>query len=51
MDIKETKWGSVDWIHLPQDTDKWLALVNTVMSLNVPYNAENFSNDCGTTAF
>jgi len=26
----------VDWIHLAQDRNQWLALVNTVMNLRVP---------------
>jgi hypothetical protein len=32
MDLKK----GADWIHLPQDRDRWRALVNTVMSLRVP---------------
>jgi hypothetical protein len=32
------KWdvGSVDWIKLAQDRDRWRALVNAVMNLGVP---------------
>jgi len=26
----------VDWIHLAEDRDQWLAVVNTVMNLRVP---------------
>jgi hypothetical protein len=33
MDLREICWGSVDWIQLAQDRDRWQALVNTVMSL------------------
>jgi hypothetical protein len=33
MDIKETGWEDVDWIHLAQDRDLWWALVNTVINL------------------
>jgi hypothetical protein len=35
MDLREIGWGSVDWIHLAQDRDRWRALVNTVMNLRV----------------
>jgi hypothetical protein len=36
MDLREIGWGSKDWIELPQERDKWRALVNTVMNLRVP---------------
>jgi hypothetical protein len=35
-------FGDVDWIHWAQDRDRWRALVNTVMNLQVPQNAGNF---------
>jgi hypothetical protein len=35
MDLEETGWGSVDWIQLAQDRDRWRVLVNTVMDLRV----------------
>jgi hypothetical protein len=35
MDLMEFGWRSVDWIQLGQDRDRWQALVNTVMSLQV----------------
>jgi hypothetical protein len=34
--LGEIGFGDVDWIHLAQNTDKWRALVNTVMNLRVP---------------
>jgi hypothetical protein len=34
--ILEIGWGSVDWVGLAQDRDKWRALVNAVMNLRVP---------------
>jgi hypothetical protein len=35
MDLRETDWGSVEWIHLAQDRGRWRAFVNTVMNLRV----------------
>jgi hypothetical protein len=35
MDLRESGWGSVDWIQLAEDRDRWRALVNTVMNLRV----------------
>jgi hypothetical protein len=35
MDLGEIGWGSVDWIQLAQDRDRWRAVVNTVMNLRV----------------
>jgi hypothetical protein len=33
MDLRQIGWGSVDWIQLAQDRDRWQALVNTVVNL------------------
>jgi hypothetical protein len=33
IDLRETSWGSVDWIRLAQDRDRWRAVVSTVMIL------------------
>jgi hypothetical protein len=35
IDLREIGWGSVDWIQLAQDRDRWRALVNTMMNLRV----------------
>jgi hypothetical protein len=35
MELREIGWGSVEWIQLAQDRDRWRALVNTVMNLRV----------------
>jgi hypothetical protein len=35
MDLRQIGWGSVDWIHLAQDSDRWRAVVNAVMNLRV----------------
>jgi hypothetical protein len=36
MDHREIGFGDVDWIHLAQDRDRWLAVVNTEMNLRGP---------------
>jgi hypothetical protein len=36
MDLREIRWGGMDWIDLTQDKDQWRTLVNTVMNLRVP---------------
>jgi hypothetical protein len=36
MDLREIGFGYVDWIHLAQNRDRWWAVVNTVMNLQVP---------------
>jgi hypothetical protein len=36
MYLVEVGWGDVDWIGLAQDTDKWRALVNSLLNLRVP---------------
>jgi hypothetical protein len=36
IDLREIGWDGVDWIDLAQDTDRWRALVNTVMKIRVP---------------
>jgi len=33
MDLRETGWEGVDWMHLAQDRDQWWTLVNMVMNL------------------
>jgi hypothetical protein len=35
MDLRETGWGSVEWIQLAQNKDRWRTVVNTVMNLRV----------------
>ena len=42
MDLQEVGCGRLDWIDLAQNKENLQALVNAVMNLQVPYNAENF---------
>jgi hypothetical protein len=36
MDIREIEWEGTEWMHLAQDKDRWRALVNMVINLQVP---------------
>jgi hypothetical protein len=35
-DLREIRFGCVDWICLAWGMDRWQALANTVMNLQVP---------------
>jgi hypothetical protein len=42
MDLQEVGCGAMGRINVAQDRKRWQVLVNVVMNLQVPYNAENF---------
>jgi hypothetical protein len=35
MDHQEVGWG-VEWIDLAQDRDRWRAIINAVMNIEIP---------------
>jgi len=43
MDLEDVQWGSMDWIDLDEDRDRWRALVNAIMNFRVPRNAGNLT--------
>jgi len=51
MDLQEVEHGSVDWIGLVQDRDRWRTHVSAVMNLRVPCNAGNFLTSCKPVSF
>ena len=36
MDLEEVGRGRGDWMELAQDTDRWRALVSTIMNFRIP---------------
>jgi hypothetical protein len=40
MDLEDKGCEGTDWIHLTQDKDQFLALLNTVMNFQVHWKAE-----------
>jgi hypothetical protein len=36
MELRETRWGGMDWIHLAHDRDQWIALMIMEINFRVP---------------
>jgi hypothetical protein len=49
MNLGEVGWDDVDWIGLAKDRNRWRALVNSVLNLRVPRNAEKLSSDLASS--
>jgi len=47
----EIRREGVDWMHLAQDTEQWLPVVNTVMNLRVLHKMGNFLTSSVTVSF
>jgi hypothetical protein len=35
MDLRETEWEGVDWMHVADDNDQWRIFVSTIENLRV----------------
>jgi hypothetical protein len=42
MDLQEVGWGGMDWTALAEGKDRLQAVVNAIINLQGPYNAQNF---------
>jgi len=51
MDLQEVRCGCMDWLDLAQGKERYWALINAVMNLRVPQNAENFLSSCKPVSF
>jgi hypothetical protein len=51
MYFQEVEWEGTNWTDLALDKDRWWALVNAVINLQVPKTARNFFNSFGTISF
>ena len=43
--------GVMDWIDLAQSRNRWWAVVNAVMNIWIPQNAENLLTTCEPVKF
>jgi hypothetical protein len=51
VNFQEVGCEEMDWIDLAQDRDRWWALVNAVLKLQVPQNVGNFLTSCKLVSF
>ena len=36
INLREVRWGVMDWIDLAQDRERWLLVLNAIMNLRIP---------------
>jgi hypothetical protein len=51
IDLQERGCGSVYWFDVARDGNKRRVVVNTVMNLRLPQNADNYWTRLGTVSF
>jgi hypothetical protein len=44
MDLQQVGWGGMDWMDVVQDRDRWLAILNVVMNMQVTPIEGNFTS-------
>jgi hypothetical protein len=49
--LQNIRCESLDLIDLTQDKEKWPVVTYTVMNIQIPYNAGNFSTSCESIRF
>jgi hypothetical protein len=42
VDLKETEWETVGWVHVNQEGTQWLDHMNTIKNVRVSYNTGYF---------
>jgi hypothetical protein len=35
INLREVRWGVMDWIDLAQDRERWLLILNAIMNLRI----------------
>ena len=45
------QWEGTNWIGIAEDRDKWQAVENVVMNIQIPYNVGDFLMNWRTVSF